>query len=164
MNGFTIQSVSPEGNYYLVKDWRKHKMMWSKIIKPEHLYSSKAYAMNGLKRLLDIMPEYTFDSFALVKVKNGEVVSYEFIRVKNNGSEWKNNFTVSISEKSNEKKHFHEIMLGDFGTYHYEEFDGNGTVIGGVTKTEADHFILTSNGVNYLIDEELYEKSCFVNA
>ena len=99
MNGFTIKSISEEGTYYLVKDWRKNKAIWIKEdkLKQEHLYKSANTSIRALEKLLNAMDEYADDKFNIVCITNGNIVEREKLSIQNNSnSEWKNDYKVSI--------------------------------------------------------------------
>ena len=68
--GFTIQSTSDEGVYYLVNHWEKHKAFWVKAeeLKPEMLFRTSGYAERSLNKLLSIMEDYRTDKFDIVKI------------------------------------------------------------------------------------------------
>ena len=105
MNGFTIQSISEDGTYYLVKDWRKHKVMWVKKenIKPEYLYASETYAKKGMEKLLNIMTDYATDELSVVYVENGFIHDVRELVVKNEGDNWYPNYKVSPNPNAKEK-------------------------------------------------------------
>ena len=75
MNGYTIESVSEEGSYYLVNHWEKHKHFWveKSKLKPSMLFKREQDAKTSLKKLLKSMPEYADDAFALIKVEDGKM-------------------------------------------------------------------------------------------
>lgn len=76
MKGYTIKSVSEEGTYYLVKNWRKNKALWVKRdkLKQEYLFTSLTRAENSLVSLLKAMPEYKEDNLiGYVIEDNGEM-------------------------------------------------------------------------------------------
>ena len=70
MKGFTIQSTSDEGIYFLVNHWEKHKAFWvdAKNLKQEMLFSKPEYAKRSLKKLLTIMDDYRTDKFETVEI------------------------------------------------------------------------------------------------
>lgn len=65
---FTIKSTSPEGIYYLVNGWEKHKKFWieKNKIKPTMLFNREQDAKRSLTKLLKITPEYSTDDFEMV--------------------------------------------------------------------------------------------------
>lgn len=76
MKGYTIKSVSEEGTYYLVKNWRKNKALWVKRdeLKQEYLFTSLTRAENSLVSLLKVMPEYKEDNLTGYVIEdNGEM-------------------------------------------------------------------------------------------
>lgn len=75
-NKYTIKSVSDEGTYYLVKDWRKNRELWvskEKMDKhPEWWFVSSGKAKQSLKSLLSVMDEYLSDTFTVVDTSGNE--------------------------------------------------------------------------------------------
>jgi hypothetical protein len=73
---YTIKSVSDEGTYYLVKDWRKNKELWVSKEKmdrhPEWWFTSSGKAKQSLKSLLSVMDEYLSDTFTVVDMSGNE--------------------------------------------------------------------------------------------
>jgi hypothetical protein len=67
---YTIKSVSDEGTYFLVKDWRKNKELWVSKEKmdrhPEWWFTSSDKAKQSLKSLLSVMDEYLTDTFTVI--------------------------------------------------------------------------------------------------
>ena len=99
MNGFTVKSISEEGTYYLVRDWRKNKAIWIKEekLKQEHLYKSANTSIRALEKLLNAMEEYATDKFNIVCITDGNITDCEKLSVKNHSdSEWKNDYKVTI--------------------------------------------------------------------
>ena len=74
MNGYTIKSVSKDGEYFLAKDWRKNKVLWVKKgnLKQEYLYKTYGYCEKALYKLIDEMPEYKSDTFYMVYFNGDE--------------------------------------------------------------------------------------------
>lgn len=75
--GYTIESSSPEGIYYLVNGWYKHFAFW--IRKKDFSYNIEYHlklitfktigsAKTSLKKLLKIMPDYSTDKFTLCEI------------------------------------------------------------------------------------------------
>lgn len=54
-----------------------------------------------------------------------------------------------------------DAKIGDKIRYHWDEFDGSGTVCGEVTAVYEDHVIFTANALNYWLDE-LIEEDCTI--
>lgn len=73
---YTIKSISDEGTYYLVKDWRKNKELWVSKEKmdrhPEWWFTSSGKAKQSLKSLLSVMDEYLSDTFTVVDMSGNE--------------------------------------------------------------------------------------------
>ncbi len=67
LDGYTIRSISDEGEYYLVKNWRKNKALWvhKDKLRQEYLFSSPAKAKQSLTSLLKVMDEYKTDKFSV---------------------------------------------------------------------------------------------------
>lgn len=69
---YTIKSVSEDGEYYLVKNWRGNKALWVNEdrmfanIGPDWWFVSPSRALASLKSLLKVMPEYLDDVFSFV--------------------------------------------------------------------------------------------------
>ena len=59
MNGYTIKSISNDGVYFMVRDWRKNKAIWVSfdMLKPEYLYKSSNTSIKALEKLLNAMEE-----------------------------------------------------------------------------------------------------------
>lgn len=76
VNPCTIKSVSDEGTYFLVKDWRKNKELWVSKDKmdnhPEWWFTSSGKAKQSLKSLLSVMDEYLSDTFTVVDMSGNE--------------------------------------------------------------------------------------------
>ncbi len=96
MVGFTIKSVSEDGTFYLVKNWRKNKKMWigSSLIKQEHLYKSEKLARNALEKLLNLMNEYAKDTFTVVYFNADAVYDLTPLTAVNHGDDWKPDYKV----------------------------------------------------------------------
>ena len=63
-----IKSTSPEGTYYLVNGWEKHKAFWSKWLDPVKCgFKTAGLAKRSLRHLLEIMPEYAEDKIDIVE-------------------------------------------------------------------------------------------------
>ena len=75
-NRYTIKSVSDEGTFYLVKDWRKNRELW--VIKdrmdshPDWWFTSSGKAKQSLKSLLSVMDDYLSDTFTVVDMSGNE--------------------------------------------------------------------------------------------
>jgi hypothetical protein len=73
---YTIKSVSDEGTYFLVKDWRKNKELWVSKEKmdrhPEWWFTSSDKAKQSLKSLLSVMDEYLTDTFTVIDDSGNE--------------------------------------------------------------------------------------------
>lgn len=85
LTGYTIESTSPEGVYYLVNGWYKHFAFW--IRKKDFLQNREKYlnmvtfktigsAKTSLKKLLKIMPDYENDIFKICEISAGGNVEY----------------------------------------------------------------------------------------
>lgn len=74
--GYTIKSVSDEGTYYLVKDWRKNRELWvskdNMDRHPEWWFTSSGKAKQSLKSLLSVMDDYLSDTFTVVDMSGNE--------------------------------------------------------------------------------------------
>lgn len=73
---YTIKSVSDEGTYYLVKDWRKNRELWvskeNMDRHPEWWFTSSGKAKQSLKSLLSVMDEYLSDTFTVIDDSGNE--------------------------------------------------------------------------------------------
>ncbi len=73
---YTIKSVSDEGTYYLVKDWRNNRELWvskeNMDRHPEWWFTSSGKAKQSLKSLLSVMDEYLSDTFTVVDMSGNE--------------------------------------------------------------------------------------------
>ena len=71
MVGYTIKSISDENEYYLVKNWEKHKAFWKEKdkMKKDMLYKTASAAKASLTKLLKIMEDYRNDKFELVTME-----------------------------------------------------------------------------------------------
>ena len=69
LKGYTIKSVSEDGTFYLVKDWRKNKAIWVKRDKltQNMVFKRPQDAKASLSCLLKVMSEYATDEFTLVE-------------------------------------------------------------------------------------------------
>ncbi len=76
---FTIKSVSKDGTYYLVKNWRKKKAIWkfSSEMKHEDMYKRAQDAVSALTKLLKVMDEYKSDRFYIVETDNTDRIVNE---------------------------------------------------------------------------------------
>ena len=74
---FTVKSVSDEGEFYLVKNWRKAKAIWKhREIQPEYMYKTESAAKGSLSKLLKVMDEYKTDKFFIVETdENNRIIS-----------------------------------------------------------------------------------------
>ena len=98
---YTIKSVSDEGEYYLVKDWRKNKELWVSKAKmdsnPQYWFTSSAKALQSLKSLLNVMFEdYGSDDFFIVDDMGNETPVN--LNVRKNGL-WEKDFDVFTSKQ-----------------------------------------------------------------
>jgi len=68
---YTIKSTSEDGVYYLVKDWRKNKAIWTTKNELDRtmLYKRPQDAWASLTKLLKVMDEYKTDTFELVTIE-----------------------------------------------------------------------------------------------
>lgn len=80
IKGYTIQSISDEGTYYLVNGWEKHQAFW---VKKEHIekaiFKTEGQAKASLTKLLKIMDDYKSDIFKMCYVDENNVVHYVII-------------------------------------------------------------------------------------
>ncbi len=76
---FTIKSVSKDGTYYLVRDWRKKRTFWKlgSEIRHEDMYKRAQDAMSALTKLLKVMDEYKSDRFYIVETDNTDRIVNE---------------------------------------------------------------------------------------
>ena len=67
---YTIKSTSEDGIYYLVKDWRKNKAIWTtkNKLRPQMLFKRPQDAWASLSKLLKVMDEYSNDLFELEQI------------------------------------------------------------------------------------------------
>ena len=103
---YTIKSISDEGTYFLVKDWRKNKELWVSKEKmdrhPEWWFTSPSKAKQSLKSLLSVMDEYLSDTFTVVDMSGNETP----LDVKELGFDhipeyWDDDIDASTSVKAN---------------------------------------------------------------
>ena len=77
ITGYTIESTSAEGVYYLVNGWYKHFAFW--IRKKDYSYNIEYHlklitfktigsAKTNLKKLVKIMPDYANDRFRVCAI------------------------------------------------------------------------------------------------
>ncbi|MBR4002610.1 MAG: hypothetical protein IKI95_00885 [Clostridia bacterium] len=68
---YTIESISNEGQYFLVNGWNKHKTFWVKKenLKQTMLFKTPGQAKVSLTKLLKIMEDYKKDKFKIVEIK-----------------------------------------------------------------------------------------------
>lgn len=75
---YTIKSISSDGTYYLVKNWRQNRELWVNKSKmdsnPQYWFTSEAKARQSLKSLLGVMDEYLTDDFYVVDDSGNETV------------------------------------------------------------------------------------------
>ncbi len=98
---YTVKSVSDEGEYYLVKDWRKNKELWVSKSRmdsnPQYWFTSSAKALQSLKSLLNVMfDDYGSDDFFVVDNKGNETPVN--LNVRKNGL-WEKDFDVFTSKQ-----------------------------------------------------------------
>lgn len=83
--GYTIESTSPDGVYYLVNGWYKYFAFWigKKDVnenKTRYLhkvtFKTIGSAKTSLKKLLKIMPDYNNDIFRLCEIRAGGNIEY----------------------------------------------------------------------------------------
>lgn len=83
--GYTIESTSDEGVYYLVNGWYKHFAFW--IRKKDYNANKARYmpiitfktigsAKSNLTKLVKIMPEYADDVFRICEISEGGNINY----------------------------------------------------------------------------------------
>ena len=79
--GYTIQSESSEGSYYLINGWYKHFGFWLPVkaavnaVNTEKItFKTAGSAKTSLTKLLKIMPDYKNDIFTVCKIyENGRI-------------------------------------------------------------------------------------------
>lgn len=54
-------------------------------------------------------------------------------------------------------KEWRNLELGETVTWHWNDFDGKGSVTGTITEVEKDHAILRADGMNLWIDDDTKE-------
>ena len=73
---YTIKSISDEGEFYLVKDWRKNKELWvnkSRMdMHPQWWFTSSGKALQSLKSLLKVMDDYLADDLYVIDDQGNE--------------------------------------------------------------------------------------------
>lgn len=89
--GYTIESSSPEGSYYLVNGWYKHFAFWIRKkdfinnkarYLPMITFKSKGSAKTSITKLLKIMPDYANDHFKLCEItENGYIINIPIINI-----------------------------------------------------------------------------------
>lgn len=89
--GYTIESSSAEGIYYLVNGWYKYFAFWIRkkdFIENEARYlhmitfKTKGSAKASLTKLLKIMPDYARDTFRLCEIHaGGHIVNIPNIKI-----------------------------------------------------------------------------------
>ena len=88
---FTIKSVSSDGTYYLVKNWREKKTFWklASEIRAKDMYKREQDAVSALTKLLKVMDEYKSDTFTLIETDNtGRIVNETPVRVTERRKVW----------------------------------------------------------------------------
>ena len=67
--GYTIESLSDDGWFFLCKGWGHRRMIWFTFdeLKNEHLFDSPKDAKASLTKLLKVMPEYKEDEFRVME-------------------------------------------------------------------------------------------------
>ena len=86
IKGYTIQSISDEGTYYLVNGWEKHKAFWVRKENIEKaIFKNEKDAKASLTKLLKIMDDYKNDIFTMCEIDEHNVAHYIYIwKGKNN--------------------------------------------------------------------------------
>jgi hypothetical protein len=89
--GYTIESSSPDGVYYLVNGWYKYFAFWIRKKdftenKTRYLhmitFKTKGSAKASLTKLLKIMPDYATDKFYLCEIHaGGYIINVPFINI-----------------------------------------------------------------------------------
>lgn len=99
MNGFTIKSISNDGVYFMVRDWRKNKAIWVSVnkLKQEYLYKFANTCIKALEKLLNVMDEYATDKFVVVSITDGNIVECGKLSIENaSDDEWENDYKVTM--------------------------------------------------------------------
>ena len=99
MNGYTVKSISNDGVYFMVRDWRKNKAIWVSVnkLKQEYLYKSAHTCIKALEKLLNVMDEYATDKFIVVSITDGNITECGKLSVENvSDDEWKNDYKVTM--------------------------------------------------------------------
>ena len=99
MNGYTVKSISSDGVYFMVRDWRKNKAIWVSYdkLKPEYLYKSANTCIKALEKLLNAMSEYAEDKLSVVYIDGRDMTERGKLSVKNvSNDEWKNDYRVTL--------------------------------------------------------------------
>lgn len=99
MNGYTIKSISNDGVYFMVRDWRKNKAIWVSVnkLKQEYLYKSANTCIKALEKLLNVMDEYATDKFVVVSITDGSIAECGKLSIENaSDDEWENDYKVTM--------------------------------------------------------------------
>lgn len=113
LNGITIKSISRDGTYYLVKDWRKEKSMWveAQHMQGRFMYTTSGRAIAGITSLLAQMPDYAKDKLSVCMIVNNEIVAETKLQVQFIGTEWEPKYNVSVPDAVfNKVKWFEQIQ------------------------------------------------------
>jgi len=76
MTGYTIKSLSDDGEFYLVKGWRRNNALFvgKGSLKQEYLYASSTKAEAGVRKLLQECPgDYDSDKFFICYVNGNDI-------------------------------------------------------------------------------------------
>lgn len=80
IKGYTIQSISDEGTYYLVNGWEKHRAFWVRKEEIDKaIFKTEGQAKASLTKLLKIMDDYKSDIFKVCYVDENNTIHYVFI-------------------------------------------------------------------------------------
>lgn len=89
--GYTIESASADGIYYLVNGWYKHSAFWIRRkdfisnkdrYLPMITFKTKGSAKTSITKLLKIMPEYATDRFYLCEItEHGYIINIPIINI-----------------------------------------------------------------------------------
>ena len=80
IKGYTIQSISYEGTYYLVNGWEKHKAFWVKKDEiHKAIFKKEKDAKMSLTKLLKIMDDYKDDIFTMCEIDELGNINYIYI-------------------------------------------------------------------------------------
>ncbi len=72
---YAIRSDSEKGTFFLVKDWRKNRAIWSRYLDfGKCLFKTESAAKASLTKLLKVMDEYAEDAFTVILLDSSNAI------------------------------------------------------------------------------------------